>query len=122
MAQVTVVFAADTAGSGTFDVWELMLDLDSDSPRLALNDALSISRTVLDDADNREALGYSTKPVLCAVKSLHSHVDLPRKLVAESQAQLMLTKVMTISESDFQKLRHLEDIATTYRVIHLEED
>jgi hypothetical protein len=76
---------------------------------------------MLDDANNRKALGYSGKPVLYAVKALHSDVDLPQQIAEQSADKLVLTKVTAFGESDLQKLRRLEDVPTIYRVMHVEE-
>jgi hypothetical protein len=119
IAQVAIAFSHDAEGQHVFDIWESTLVLDSERPRQALAHAISNSRTVLDDPENWRALGYSNKPCLYAIRSLHNHVDLPRNNANRNSNCMMLTKVATVDEAEMAKIRAFEDVLVPYRVIHI---
>lgn len=90
-------------------------------PREALDKAISISRNILDNPDNWSALGYSGKPIMYAVKSLHTDVDIPVRLHDNRAEITILTKVASFSEGEIAKLRSLEDVPIAYRVMHVDD-
>lgn len=120
LAQVTVAFSNDRSGSNASDIWEVMLAVDSESPKEALKQALSKSRIVLDDPQNWRALGYSTKPCLYGVRSIHTDDDLPgRKAICNSDC-MVLTMIGTFDETQMAKLTAFEDVLLPYSVMYID--
>jgi hypothetical protein len=119
VAQVAVIFPQDLGKSDTFDLWELTLVFQSGGPRQAITRALSMARNLLDNTNNRSALGYSGKPVLYAVKSIHADIDF---LQRANGVITVLTKGPTLTQAEVDKLRSYQDVHTVYRVVHIEAE
>ena len=115
-----IAFSDDAKGSNVFSVWEGTLAIDSESPRQALAQAISKSRTVLDDPENWRALGYSTKPCLYAVRSIQTEVDFPGRKATCSSNCIMLMWIATFDETQMAKIRAFEDVTVPYSVMHID--
>jgi hypothetical protein len=114
-----MAFLVDTTDARTFDIWENAFVLSSDSPRQALEDAISTSRAIFDKSDNWRALGYSSKPSLYAVKSLNTEVELSVSNTGRDHTCMILTKISTFSEGEMERVRLVEELLVPYRVIHI---
>ena len=99
-----------------------MLVVDSESPRQALAQAISKSRSVLDDPENWRALGYSKKPCLYAIRSIHTDVEFPGKKVSCNSDCMMLTMIGTFDETQIAKLTAFEDVLVPYHVMHIDQE
>jgi hypothetical protein len=119
VANVTIAFPAGSTTLNAFDIWESTIVLESESPTQALQQAILVSRTRLDEPGNWRSLGYRTEPCLYAVRSLHTEPDLPRNSVKCNDGCVMLTKVATFNELEMNKIKNFEDVLVPYRVIHL---
>jgi hypothetical protein len=120
LAQVSIAFSDDARDPNVFDIWECMLAVESESPRQALAEAISKSRTVLDDPENWRALGYSNKPCLYAVRSLFTEVEFPGRKASCNGDCMMLTKIATFDGIQLAKIRAFEDVLVPYRVFHID--
>jgi hypothetical protein len=118
VAHVVVVFPIDQSGPGTFDIWENAVVLNSESPKKALDDAIAVSRSLLDDRNNCGTLGYSNRPVLYAVKSLYDYLALGRPENMENCH--ILTKNITIGKEELEKLRSFDQISVPFGLIHID--
>jgi hypothetical protein len=121
VGNVAVIFEAGGTGEKAFDVWENTLVVIADSPAAALEAALSTSRRVLDDASNWRALGYLEKPMLYAIKSLHSHVDLPSIAASGNQSCFLLNLVATFDAEQIERLVSYRDVEVPYVVMHIDD-
>jgi hypothetical protein len=120
LAQVTVAFSDDAKGSNAFDIWEGKLAVESEGPRQALAKAISMSRTVLDDPENWGALGYSKKPCLYSIRSIHTEVEFPGRKASCNSDCMMLTMIGTFDEIQMAKLTAFEDVLVPYRVTYID--
>jgi hypothetical protein len=120
LAQVSIAFSDDAKDPNVFDIWECMLAVESESPRQALAEAISKSRTVLDDPENWRALGYSNRPCLYAVRSLFTEVEFLGRKASCNGDCMMLTKIATFDEIQLAKIRAFEDVLVPYRVFHID--
>jgi hypothetical protein len=122
LARVTVVFSDNGKGSNASDIWEATLAVDSESARQALAQAISKSRTVLDDLENWRALGYSKKPYLYAIRSLHTEVEFPGRKASCNSDCMMLTMIGTFDENQVAKLVAFEDVLVPYCVMYIDSE
>ena len=122
LAQVSIAFSDDAKGPNIFDIWESMLAVDSESPRQALAQAISKSRKVLDDPENWRALGYSRKPSLYAIRSIHTDVEFPGKKANCNSDCMMLTMIGTFDETQMAKLTAFEDVLVPYHVMYIDQE
>jgi hypothetical protein len=120
LAQVTIAFSDEGRGSNASDIWEATLAVDSESPRQALAQAISKSRTVLDEPENWRALGYSKKPYLYAIRSIHTEVEFPGRKASCNSDCMMLTMIGTFDEPQMAKLTAFEDVFVPYCVMYID--
>jgi hypothetical protein len=120
LAQVTVAFSNDRSGSNASDIWEVMLSVDSESPKEALAQALSKSRTFLDDPENWRALGYSKEPCLYGVRSIFTDEDLPGRKASCNSDCMMLTMIGTFDETQMAKLTAFEHVLVPYYLMYID--
>jgi hypothetical protein len=119
-AQVTIAFSDFEKGRNVFDVWESTLLLDAEVPGQALKQAILKSRTVLDDPENWRALGYSKKPCLYAVRSIHTEFEFRGRKASSNSDCMMLTKIGTFDETQMAKLTAFEDVLVPYCVMYID--
>jgi hypothetical protein len=116
-AQVAVIFGSDKRDH--FDVWEYLPTFESAGPQVALDDAISISKSVFDKDDSLNTLGYSTKPILYGVRALHSDVEFPPRRDDGSNNSALLLRIGTLDRGDFDKLLRFADVLVPYRLLYL---
>jgi hypothetical protein len=123
VAHVVAVYPTDQLDSTTFDVWENIVVVTGERPRVALERALQLSQATLDEEDNWRALGYFSRPVLYGVRTINSYVELPRSGKATTcGADLqILVKCTSISNEELEELKSYNEISTHYRLMHLSE-
>jgi hypothetical protein len=120
LAQVSIAFSGDAKDPNVFDIWECVLAVDSESPRQALAEAISKSRTVLDAPENWRALGYSKKPCLYAIRSIHTEVEFPGRKASCNSDCMMLTMIGTFDETQMAKLTAFDDVLVPYCVMYID--
>jgi hypothetical protein len=117
LAQVAVVFGTDVARQ--YDLWEYFISFDSSSPSEAVKTSIRLTEQTFDIADNLQKIGYDSKPVLCAVKALHTDVGFPHNWIENSYDITMLFRVATISDVDAAALASYEKVLIPYNVIYI---
>src|SRR3984957_4156193 len=104
VTRVIVVFGEGTAYPNTFDAWDTIILLDADGTRNALQSAVSIARSIFENAANQKVLGYSTKPIMYSVASVSRHHDLECGELGEGSCRVLVTGMMSLTEADVQKI------------------
>jgi hypothetical protein len=110
------VFETNRTDENRFDIWDILTLVEADSPKEAMQAAISLSKGF----EDQKVLGYPNEPVLCAVRSVHT--PLPPIAVSENvhhQCRLPVL-VGSISEKQVQSLRSFEVIYLPYYLIHLD--
>src|SRR5581483_1588844 len=102
---ITVASVFGTGRVDEFDLWEIQVLISAENPKAALLEAASFSR----NSDTWRSLGYSSKPILHAVRNVHDELlcDVPL-LSSFSEARLpqrlLATKVCSLGEHDLEAL------------------
>jgi hypothetical protein len=120
-ARVAVIFTADDVQTSGFDLWEVALAYNARDHRHALEEAISVSRRVLDLSENWRALGYRGQPTYYAVVTLNSTVEVPNKLGKNSTDCFVLNRICSLNKSDVETLASFKDILLKYHIIHKSE-
>jgi hypothetical protein len=117
---VYVIAAFETDSSvKSFDIWEFTFRLKSDDITDALEGALARAREILDNDDNRRALGYPRKPTLYAVTNIDEDIDLPRGMPNERNECMLLTKIVTLDESGMELIRSYREVPVPIRIFYV---
>lgn len=120
VARIVAVFPVTRTDPFVFDVWENIVVVEAEGPRRALERAIALSRSLLDDDANCAALGYSSRPILYGVRELNSAVELPETREPQRQNPRTLVRTMSISKADFDKLKSFEGIQCRFQLMHIE--
>jgi hypothetical protein len=112
---VALVFATERAGEDKYDVWDIQIPVDADSPKKALLHAISLSKSF----EDWRVLGYSHEPVLYAVRSVHRESRLGVVDEKEKDQSRLSILVGSINEQQFQSLRSFKEIYLPYSFIHI---
>jgi hypothetical protein len=114
---VVAIFAHEASRAQTFDLWEYLLVLDASDPKRAMQEGLSATRAVLDDARSCEVLGYHQKPILYGIQSVHTEVSLGQVAAGGSGA---LRRVASLNEETFGALERYDEICVPYGLMNVE--
>jgi len=120
VAQVIAVFPADRENASVFDVWENIAVVEAEAPRDAIERAIALSRSLLDDDAHCATLGYSTRRILYGVRALNSAVELPGTREPQPQNPRILVRLMSINRADLDKLKSFDEIPVRFQLMHIE--
>lgn len=99
-----------------FDLWENVVLVEADDPRNAFENALLVTRDVLENAGNCRQLGYDHAPMLYAITSVHTYLRL-----ASSHAEHgVLEKIAELSEDQFRTINSFQEVSLPYKVMHIQ--
>jgi len=118
LAQVAIIFGFE-ADHDRYEAWDYFVSLDANSPREALDVAITISRTVFENSDNLAELGYYAKLVLYAVRSLHNDLEFPRRQSNVADRIAILLKAGCFNRAELNKLFKYENITVPYQIMYI---
>jgi hypothetical protein len=112
---VALVFATERTDEDKYDVWDIQIPVEADSPKKALLDAMFLSKSF----EDWKVLGYAHEPVLFGVRSVHRDSRLGAVSEKERDQSRLSVLVGSINEEQVQSLRSFKKIFLPYNLIHI---
>ena len=112
---VGLVFETGRPDEDRYDVWDILTQIEGDSPKKALLGAMALAKTI----EYWGPLGYPCEPVICAVRSVHSESRLgsvSEKVYDQSSLPVL---VGSITEQQVQLLKSFKKILLPYYFMHI---
>lgn len=113
------MFASEHNGAPTFDLWENVLVVEAHEARTAFTSALSISKNLLDDQTTYSALGYSKKPIMYAVRSVHTEIN--KRPSRKKDEGMILSKIASLDEQQLAILKSHREIDLRYGFTYIDD-
>ena len=117
--RVIAVFGEGTTYPNTFDAWDTIILLDADGTQSAIQSAIPAARSIFEHPVNQKALGYSTRPIMYSVASVSRYHDLKCGKLEDGNLRLLVTDMMSLTETDVQKIRSKQDISVPLRTLYV---
>jgi hypothetical protein len=113
---VVLVFDRAQAEDKRYDVWDVQTPVEADSPRKALEGAISLSK----NPEDWKRLGYPDGPVLVGIRSVDTVSDMFPTSQKISHRGRLPVLVGGVDEHNFHLLRSFNEISFPYSLMYID--
>jgi hypothetical protein len=113
---VVLVFDRAQAEDKRYDVWDVQTPVEADSPRKALEGAISLSK----NPEDWKRLGYPDGPVLVGIRSVDTVSDMFPIAGKQNVPARLPVLTGSIDEHNFQLLKSFNKISFPYSLMYID--
>ena len=119
VARVIAVFPEGTSHTNRLDAWEAIVTMQAPGARKALDQVISMSRSVFENPGNLRVLGYSAKPVLYVVLSISTMHPLQGTKTNDRDSGMVITDMISLTPQDVEMLKARQQVSVPLHAVHI---